>query len=447
MAEIELADGVRSVQRAAWNALVAEESPFLEWEWLASLEEAGAVGEATGWLARPLVAREGERVVAACPLYLKAHSEGEFVFDHGWADAAERAGIRYYPKLLVGVPFTPVSGARFLVAPAEERRAWIARLAAALRELCLANELSGVHVNFCQADELAALEGEGWLARLGLQYHWTRRGWSTFDDYLGELRHKRRNQVRRELREVANAGVAIEVRAGDEIPDAWFEPMWRFYRATVDQNPWGRRYLNPRFFELVRERFRHRLVFAVALRGERPIAGAFNVQKGAALYGRYWGASEFVRHLHFAVCYYAGIRYCIDRGLDRFEPGAGGPYKQVRGFDAQPTRSAHLLAEPRLAEAVARYLASERSETREAIDWLRERSALKPPPPPGQAGCLDHPASGAEGAARSEPAPSPPRQRDRLEYPASGAEGAARSEAKPSEVNRRATAQPRRSSR
>jgi len=379
VAEIELAEGVRSLPRAAWNALVGDESPFLEWEWLASLEEAGAVGEGTGWAARPLVAREGERLVAACPLYLKGNSEGEFVFDHGWADAAERAGIRYYPKLLVGVPFTPVAGARFLVAADLDRAGWLARLAEALRELCLANELSGVHVNFCRADELAALEGAGWLARLGLQYHWTSRGWTSFEGYLGELRHKRRNQIRRELRELAAAGIAIETRAGDEIPDAWFEPMWRFYRSTVDQNPWGRRYLNPRFFELVRERFRTRLVFAVALRAGQPIAGAFNVQKGDALYGRYWGSGEYVRHLHFAVCYYAGIQFCIDRGLRRFEPGAGGQYKQVRGFDAQPTRSAHLLAEPRLASAVARYLASERSETREAIDWLRENSALKPP--------------------------------------------------------------------
>jgi predicted N-acyltransferase len=378
VAEIELADGVRSVSRAAWNALVGEESPFLEWEWLASLEESGAVGEGTGWVARPLVAREGERVVAACPLYLKAHSEGEFVFDHAWADAAERGGIRYYPKLLVGIPFTPVSGARFLVAAGAERGAWIERLAGALRELCLANELSGAHVNFCREDELAALERAGWLPRLGLQYHWTNRGWSDFEAYLAGLRHKRRNQIRRELREVAEAGIAIETRAGSEIPEDWFEPMWRFYRATIDQNPWGRLYLNPRFFELARERFAHRLVFAAALRGGRPIAGAFNVQKRDALYGRYWGASGFVRHLHFAVCYYAGIQHCIDAGLQRFEPGAGGNYKQVRGFDAQPTRSAHFLAEPRLARAVARHLESERAETRDAIDWLRERSALKP---------------------------------------------------------------------
>lgn len=382
MAEIELALGVRSVPRAAWNALVGDESPFLEWEWLASLEESGAVGESTGWLARPLVAREGERVVAACPVYLKGHSEGEFVFDHAWASAAERAGIRYYPKLLVGIPFTPVSGARFLVAPDADRATWTLRLAGALRELCLANQLSGAHVNFCREDELTALAGAGWLARLGLQYHWANRGWESFGGYLGELRHKRRNQIRRELREVAGAGVEIETRAGDEIPEDWFEPMWRFYRSTIDQNPWGRLYLNPRFFELASERFRHRLVFAVALRDRRPIAGAFNVQKGDALYGRYWGASESVRHLHFAVCYYAGIEFCIERGLARFEPGAGGNYKQVRGFDAQPTRSAHFLAEPRLARAVAHHLESERDETRDAIDWLRERSALKPPEEP-----------------------------------------------------------------
>src|SRR5690606_21050090 len=227
--------------------------------------------------------------------------------------------------------------------------------------------LSGAHVNFCREDELAALVEAGWLARLGLQYHWLRRDWKTFDDYLASLRHKRRKEVRRELRAVAEAGVALEVRTGADIPDAWFAPMWRFYRATIDANPWGRRYLNPRSFELLRERFRERLCFVVALRGDVPIAGAFNVQKGDALYGRYWGATEAVKHLHFAVCYYAGIEHCIRQGLARFEPGAGGSYKQVRGFDAQPTRSAHWLVDPRLHEAVSRYLEDERAETREAI--------------------------------------------------------------------------------
>ena len=379
MAEIELADGVRALPSGPWNALVGDESPFLEWAWLASLEEAGVVGAETGWLSRPLVAREGDRLVAACPLYLKAHSEGEFVFDHAWADAALRAGIRYYPKLLVGVPFTPVTGARFLVAPGADRAVWIARLSAALRELCLANDLSGVHVNFCREDEWSALRRAGWLPRLGLQYHWRNRGWSAFDDYLAGLRAKRRNQVRRELREVAAAGVSIEARRGSGIPEAWFAPMWDFYRATIDANPWGRLYLNPRFFDLLRERFRSRLCLVVALREGEAIGGAFNVQKGDALYGRYWGARAFVRNLHFAVCYYAGIEHCIRSGLARFEPGAGGAYKQVRGFDATPTRSVHFLADARLARAVAGHLESERAETREAIDWLRGRSALKAP--------------------------------------------------------------------
>lgn len=378
MAEIELAEGVRAIAPEEWNALVGGDSPFLEWEWLASLEESEAVGGESGWMARPLVARENGRLVAACPLYVKAHSEGEFVFDQGWADAALRAGIRYYPKLLVGVPFTPVAGSRFLVAADADRKAWLARLASALRGLAEQNGLSGTHVNFCREDELEALAAAGWLPRLGLQYHWIRRDWSCFEDYLGGLRHKRRKEVRRELRAVAEAGLAIETRTGAAIPDAWFAPMWRFYRATVDTNPWGRRYLNARFFELLRERFRERLCFVMALREGVPVAGAFNVQKGDALYGRYWGADAYVKHLHFAVCYYAGIEHCLRHGLARFEPGAGGPYKQVRGFDAQPTRSAHWLADRRLHDAVARYLADERAETREAIDWLRERSALKP---------------------------------------------------------------------
>jgi predicted N-acyltransferase len=379
VAEIELAEGVRSLPREAWNALVGDEPPFLEWEWLAALEESGAVGPEAGWLPRPLVAREAGRLVAACPLYVKGHSDGEFVFDHAWADAAERAGIRYYPKLLVGVPFTPVGGARFLVAPDADRPFWVERLGAALRGVAEAHELSGVHVNFCREDEQAALVASGWLPRLGLQYHWANRGWPDFEAYLAELRHKRRNQVRRERREVAEAGISVEVRCGDEIPDAWFEPMWRFYRTTVDTNPWGRRYLNRAFFEQVRQEFRGRLCFVMALRGGTPIGGAFNVQKGDVLYGRYWGAAEPIRHLHFVVCYYAGIEHCIRHGLRRFEPGAGGSYKQVRGFDAAPTRSAHLLTEPRLAAAVSRYLEGERAETREAIGWLRERSALKPP--------------------------------------------------------------------
>ena len=378
MVEVEILSGVRELPAAEWNALVGDGSPFLEWEWLASLEDAGCVGGGSGWTPRPLVVREAGRLVAAVPLYEKTNSEGEFVFDWGWADAAERAGISYYPKLLVGVPFTPVTGARVLTAPGARRGEWLARLGAALLEIAREGEFSGVHVNFCGADEIEALRPLGYELRVGVQYHWHNAGYRKFDDWLARFRSKRRNQIHRERREVVESGVRVETLAGDAIPDALFEPMFRCYLATVRSRAWGRQYLNRKFFQLVRERFRSRLCFVVAFAGDEPIAGTFNVQKGDALYGRYWGALRDVRNLHFEVCYYAAVEHCIARGLARFEPGAGGDYKQARGFDGQPTYSLHWLQEPRLRAAVARFLADERERAEGGIAWLREHSALKP---------------------------------------------------------------------
>ena len=382
MAEVRVGEGVAELPREEWNGLVGDGSPFLEWEFLAALEETGCIGPETGWWPRPLVVRdEAGRMVAACPLYLKGHSEGEFVFDWSWADAAERAGLRYYPKLLVGVPFTPVTGARFLTAPGlsrKERRKWVELLGRALVTLCSENGFSGVHVNFCRPDELGVLQKADFHARVGMQYHWTNPGYPDFEAYLARFRSKRRNQIRRELRGVEAAGIRIVTAVGDAIDDAWFEPMYRFYQTNVDRHYWGRRYLNRALFERLRERFRERLCFVVALAGDEPIAGALNVQKGDALYGRYWGSAREVRHLHFVVCYYEAIRHCIEHGIARFEPGAGGDYKQVRGFEATPTLSAHWLADGRLSGAVARYLERERHEYADAIRGLRRSSALKP---------------------------------------------------------------------
>jgi predicted N-acyltransferase len=247
------------------------------------------------------VIREAGEIVAACPLYVKGNSEGEFVFDWGWADAAYRAGIEYYPKLLVGIPFTPVTGGRFLVAGGADRAAWSHALARALRELCNANELSGVHVNFCREDEFDALVAAGFMPRAGLQYHWHNAGYASFEDYLAHMRSKRRNQTRREIREMERQGVRIEVRVGSEISDDLLEPMFRFYLATVEDRPWGRQYLNSRFFELIAERFREKLCFVVAYHEGEPVAGTFNVQKGDTLYGRYWGTERDIRFLHFNV--------------------------------------------------------------------------------------------------------------------------------------------------
>lgn len=378
MAKLEILEGVRDVPREQWNALLGDEaSPFLEWEWLSALEEAGCLEGRCGWGPRPLVLREAGRLVAACPMYLKANSEGEFVFDHGWARAAEDAGIAYYPKLLVGVPFTPVSGARFLTAPGEDRGVLAATLADALVGICKESKLSGVHVNFCLEDERRVLSDAGWLPRLGMQYHWRNENFGSFEDYLAGLRSKRRNQARRELRSLQEQGVRIKRLHGESLDAASFETMFEVYLETIRNNPWGRQYLNKRFFELLGERFRHRMVFVAAHLEGRVIAGAVNVQKGDALYGRYWGAFEPLRNLHFNVCYYAGIEHCIENDLARFEPGAGGNYKQLRGFDATPTWSCHYLDEPRLFEAVRHYLQRERAEAGDAIDWYRGRTARR----------------------------------------------------------------------
>jgi len=331
--------------------------------------------------------RDGGRLIGACPVYLKTHSEGEFVFDFAWAEAAARAGIQYYPKLLVGIPFTPVAGARFLIAPEVDRSETIRQFGSALRDFCRSSGMSGVHINFCSEREAAVLadpsgdagnHDAAYMLRVGFQYHWQNADYRTFDDYLEQFRSKRRNQIKRERREMERQEISIETLTGDAITDDLFESMFACYLATIENRYWGRQYLNRRFFELLRDRFRHRLCLVVARKGGEVIAGTTNVIKGNALYGRYWGALQNARYLHFNVCYYAAIEHCIAAGIERFEPGAGGDYKFLRGFDPQPTYSLHFLAEPRLAGAVARFLELERAEARDVIDHLRENSVLKP---------------------------------------------------------------------
>jgi predicted N-acyltransferase len=376
--KLTILNGLGAVDPAEWDALVGDESPFLEWAWLASLEEARCVHRKTGWLPQHLALRDDRgRLVGACPLYVKGHSQGEFVFDHGWAQAAARAGIAYYPKLLVATPFTPASGARFLAHPAVERGAVVRQLGTALRELCGVEAYSSVHVNFCREEEARALEALGYVRRDGYQFQWTSPGGRTFEDYLAALRSKRRNQVRREQRELADQGIEITALRGDAIPDDVFPTMFALYRTTVDKFVWGHQYLNAELFELLRRRWKPRLVFVVARRRGEILAGTFNVEKAGVLYGRYWGTFEDVRHLHFNVCYYAAIAYCLEHGLTRFEPGAGGEFKHLRGFDARPTTSMHFLADPRLAAAVRRHLVDERRAVAREIDWLGTQTALR----------------------------------------------------------------------
>jgi predicted N-acyltransferase len=380
---LEVKERLADVAPEDWNALVGDGSAFLEWEWLASLEDAGCVCARTGWLPQHLTLWSGRELVGACPLYVKAHSMGEFVFDHGWAEAAEHAGIAYYPKLLVGVPFTPATGARFLSRPGSDRASVVRALGEALKGVCRRNGFSSVHVNFCLRDEVEALAGCGFEHREGYQYQWTNLGWRSFEDYVAALKTKRRTQVRRERRELGEQSIAIEVKEGPEVPADLLATMFQLYRATIDKLYWGRQYLNQRLFDLLGERWRRRLCLIVARREGEIVAGTFNVRKGGVLYGRYWGAFEELRFLHFNVCYYAAIEHCVRQGIERFEPGAGGEFKHLRGFDARPTNSMHFLADRRLASAVADYLARERRAVERHIEQMDGRSALRKSTPEG----------------------------------------------------------------
>ena len=382
--EIAVIERVRDIPRDEWNALLApDDSPFVDWDWLCAMEESKSATRNTGWAPYHLVVRlmPERRIVGACPLYLKSHSMGEFVFDHGWADAAERAGLRYFPKLLVGVPFTPHTGRRFLAAPAVDRQKMVAVLGRALIQFCADNDLSSVHVNFCEQEEAHALKELGYLERLGYQYHWQNTGFHDFEDYLGQLKSKRRYAVRHERAALSSQGVEIRVHAGEEIPAAMFGSMYKIYLATIEKLYWGRQYLTSDFFNLVADSFKRHLRFVCAYRGGKLIGGTFNLEKAGVFYGRYWGCFEDVRYLHFNVCYYAAIEHCIANGIKRFEPGAGGEYKWLRGFNPALTRSMHFVANTGLRKAIGNFLARERREVEAWIAEGHDRGQLKAPPP------------------------------------------------------------------
>jgi len=378
----ELVTAISAVARAQWNGLLEpEDSPFVDWDWLYALEKSGCASAETGWAPHHVLIRaNGGELVGACPLYVKTHSMGEFVFDHGWAQAAARAGLEYFPKLLVGVPFTPHTGRRLLVRPGADPEEVGRLLGRALLTLRERNRLSSVHVNFCLPQEARLLLEMGFLERLGYQYHWHNEEFRSFEDYLGALKHKRRHAIRKEQAELRAQAIDIRIAAGAQIDDGLLRAMFDIYRSTIDKLYWGRQYLNPSFFKLMRD-FKRNLVLVCAYENNELIAGTFNVQHAGVMYGRYWGCFRERNFLHFNVCYYAAIEHCIRTGLRRFEPGAGGEYKWLRGFDPALTRSVHYLAHPGLARAVGDFLRRERQEVESWITVGQQHGAKKAPPP------------------------------------------------------------------
>jgi uncharacterized protein len=380
---LRLLERVREVPAAEWDALVGEQSsPFVEHRWLDALEETGCVGDDTGWVPAHLSIWRANKLVAVAPSYVKGNSEGEFVFDWSWADFAHRAGIRYYPKVVVAVPFTPATGDRVLVAPGEDRVELTDIVAKAARQWCQKAKGSSVHVLFPRQAEARAWEHAGYLRRDGFQFHWFRDGAATFDEYLARFSSKRRNQIKRELRAVREAGIVIETLAPEGHTREVARTMHALYASTIDKHGvWGRLYLSERFFETLVERFRDRLAWVVArdVASGSIVAGAFNVAGGGRLYGRYWGTRTDVPFLHFAVCYYAGIAHCVERGIDVFEPGAGGEHKRPRGFVPTLTHSAHWLADARLRAALGPWLERERARVEAIVESGGDERALTEP--------------------------------------------------------------------
>ncbi|MFO0660312.1 MAG: GNAT family N-acetyltransferase [Polyangiaceae bacterium] len=360
---IRTISSLAEVDASAWDALSTDEdSPFVKHAWLISLEDAGCLGLEHGWISQHITVWRGDRLVAACPAYLKLNSEGEFVFDHGWANAADRIGVEYYPKLIVAVPFTPATGGRLLVRADERRDLLAPLLAGAIRTVADKLELSSAHVLFALERDVEVLEKAGYSMRFGVQNHWQNRGYKTYDDFLATFNSKRRHQLKRERREVIQSGIETTTHRGETLTDDALDAMNVFYLSSVERfKPWTRQYVNRKFFGLIRDRMPNTLEVVIAREKGQPIAGALNVLgTNGVLYGRYWGATEERPFLHFHVCYYHSIDECIARGLSTFEPGAGGSHKVPRGFLPSITRSAHYIANLRFRGMIDRFLEAER---------------------------------------------------------------------------------------
>ncbi|MDQ0327264.1 putative N-acyltransferase [Rhodopseudomonas julia] len=355
---------MNEIERSAWDRCAnppgTDFNPFLSWDFLEALERAGCATARTGWAPRHLIAGdESSEPWGVVPCYLKSHSQGEYVFDYGWADAFERAGGRYYPKIQVSVPFTPATGRRLLVAPGPEAEAQRQILAAGIAEVTRLHDASSAHVTFLPEAEASELEDVGFLVRTDQQFHWTNNGYETFDDFLGDLSSRKRKGIRKERREALEDGIEVECVTGSDLTEAHWDAFFEFYMDTGARK-WGRPYLNRRFFSLIGERMADQIVLILAHRAGRYVAGALNFVGSDTLYGRYWGCIEEHPCLHFELCYYQAIDYALAHGLTRVEAGAQGPHKLARGYVPVTTYSAHLIAEPRFRRAVADYLASER---------------------------------------------------------------------------------------
>lgn len=370
---------ISEIPAAEWDALHAHEpgaaTPFVRHAFLAAMEESGSASARTGWAARHLAVRRGRTLVAAAPAWIRRDSDGDFSRDFDLAAAAGRAGLRWYPKLVLGVPFTPVAGRRVLVAAGEDRGALVSAVLERARDLAREDGLGGVHVLFPGAGEARELERRGFALRVDFQYHWRNEGYRSFDEFLGRFPSRRRNAIRRERAAPARQGIAIRTVLGEELakdPGGRARECFALHRASTDRMAWGMRFVNRGFYERVLASMPDAIEVVEARRDGALVAMAFNLASGERLFGRYWGAVEDHPFLHFNVALYHSVEECIRRGVGAFEGGAGGEHKLLRGFEPAETFTAHLLGDPALDEAVRRHLAAEREARGKAVGRWRE---------------------------------------------------------------------------
>ena len=361
------------IDEADWNACAGTGNPFVTHQFFDIAEASGSATARTGWQPVHLVIDGPDgRPAAIAPTYAKSHSQGEYVFDHGWAQAYERAGGRYYPKLQIAVPFTPVPGPRLLL----RDPALAPALLAAIEALARDNALSSANATFIAPEQVPLFEAAGWLIRTDQQFHWTNQGYRSFEDFLGNLQSRKRKALRKERAEALADGIEIAWLTGSDLKEAHWDAFWTFYQDTGTRK-WGRPYLTRSFFSMLGERMGDKVLLILALRDGKPIAGALNLIGADALYGRYWGCSEDIPFLHFELCYYQAIDYAIAHGLKRVEAGAQGAHKLARGYQPTPTYSAHFIRDPRFREAVADFLEAERQAVNREIAALGEMTPFR----------------------------------------------------------------------
>jgi uncharacterized protein len=368
---LHVTDTLAAIEPSSWDALVGEQ-PLLSHAFLHALHETGCATPATGWAPRYLLLREGDALVGAMPLYLKAHSYGEYVFDWSWADAYRRHGQRYYPKLLAAIPFTPATGPRLLAAGKRARQ----RLLEGALSLLAEERLSSLHILFPDADDAAQCAAAGLLMRDSLQFHWQNPGYRDFADFLSTLNHDKRKKIRQERRRLHEAGVGFRRLTGAEISASEWAFFYRCYVNTYRQHG-STPYLSLPFFERIGATMPGNVVLVIGSRHGKPLCAALDVFDKGTLWGRYWGATSHVPGLHFEACYYQAIEFCIERQISLFEGGAQGVHKLARGFLPVTTRSAHAIADPEFARAIAAFVARERTDVAQTVDELERASPFR----------------------------------------------------------------------